>query len=123
MLFEESHERDGASGRNFSAEKCSCSENTYVLPNVLCYNSTMSLFKKPYDFIAIGDIAVDAFIKLKDAHVNCKLNNEDCEICMKFGDKIPYEFDAIVPGVGNSANAAVVAARLGLRTAIIGNVG
>lgn len=83
----------------------------------------MSIFSKPYDFIAIGDIAVDAFIKLKDAHVNCKLNNEDCEICMKFGDKIPYEFDAVVPGVGNAANAAVAAARLGLSVAIIGNVG
>jgi sugar/nucleoside kinase (ribokinase family) len=83
----------------------------------------MSIFSKPYDFIAIGDIAVDAFIKLKDAHVNCKLNNEDCEICMKFGDKIPYEFDAVVPGVGNSANAAVAAARLGLSAAIIANVG
>jgi sugar/nucleoside kinase (ribokinase family) len=83
----------------------------------------MPFFKKPSDFIAIGDIAVDAFIKLKDAHVNCKLNNEDCEICMKFGDKIPYEFDAVVPGVGNAANAAVAAARLGLSSAIVGNVG
>jgi sugar/nucleoside kinase (ribokinase family) len=83
----------------------------------------MSIFSKPYDFVAIGDIAVDAFIKLKDAHVNCKLNNEDCEICMKFGDKIPYEFDAVVPGVGNAANAAVAAARLGLSSAIVGNVG
>ena len=83
----------------------------------------MSLFKKPFDFIAIGDIAVDAFIRLKDAHVNCKLNNEDCEICMKFGDKIPYEFDAVVPGEGNAANAAVAVARLGLSSAIVGNVG
>jgi ribokinase len=83
----------------------------------------MSLFKKPFDFIAIGDIAVDAFIKLKDAHINCKLNNEDCEICMKFGDKIPYEFDAVVPGVGNAANAAVAAARLGLSSALVANVG
>jgi ribokinase len=83
----------------------------------------MSLFSKPLDFLAIGDIAVDAFIRLKDAHINCKLNNEDCEICMKFGDKIPYEFDAVVPGVGNAANAATAAARLGLRSAIVGNVG
>ena len=83
----------------------------------------MSLFKKPVDFLAIGDIAVDAFIKLKDAHINCKLNNEDCEICMKFGEKIPYELDAIIRGVGNAANAAVAAARLGLSSAIISNVG
>src|ERR1035437_2323941 len=83
----------------------------------------MSLFKKPFDFIAIGDIGIDAFIRLKDAHVNCKLNNEDCEICMKFGDKIPFEFDRVIAGVGNAANAAVAAARLGLRSALITNTG
>jgi len=83
----------------------------------------MSLFSKPYEFVAIGDIVVDAFVKLKDAHVNCKLNSEECELCMKFGDKIPFEFDKVIPAVGNSANAAVAAARLGLRSALISNVG
>jgi sugar/nucleoside kinase (ribokinase family) len=83
----------------------------------------MSLFKKPCEFLAIGDIVVDAFIKLVDAHVNCKLNSEDCEICMKFGDKIPFEFDRVIAGVGNSANAAVAAARLGLSSALVSNVG
>lgn len=83
----------------------------------------MSIFSKPHDFIAIGDIVIDAFIKLKDAHVTCKINSEDCEICMKFGDKIPFEFDRVIAGVGNSANAAVSAARLGLSSALIANVG
>ena len=83
----------------------------------------MSFFKKPGDFIAIGDVVIDAFIKLKDAHVNCKLNSEDCEICMKFGDKIPFEFDKIIAGVGNAANAAVAAARLGLSSALVTNTG
>jgi sugar/nucleoside kinase (ribokinase family) len=83
----------------------------------------MNLFKKPCDFIAIGDIVIDAFVKLKDAHVTCKINNSDCEICMKFGDKIPFEFDKIIAGVGNSANAAVAAARLGLSTGFVTNVG
>ena len=83
----------------------------------------MSLFKKPHDFIAIGDIVIDAFVKLKDAHVTCKLNNEDCEICMKFGDKIPFEFDKVIAGVGNAANAAVAAARLGLSSVLVANTG
>jgi ribokinase len=83
----------------------------------------MPFFNKPCDFIAIGDIVIDAFIRLKDAHVTCKLNNEDCEICMKFGDKIPFEFDKVVPGVGNAANASVTAARLGLSSALIANTG
>ncbi|HYF12719.1 MAG TPA: carbohydrate kinase family protein, partial [Candidatus Paceibacterota bacterium] len=75
------------------------------------------------DFLAIGDIVVDAFIKLKDAQVHCKINNEDCEICMRWGDKIPFEFAEVVPAVGNSANAAVAAARLGLSSALHAYVG
>lgn len=75
------------------------------------------------DFIAIGDTTVDEFIKLKDAHVHCGINHEECTISMKWGDKIPYEFSELVPGVGNAANAAVAAARLGLRTGFLSNVG
>lgn len=76
-----------------------------------------------YNFIAIGDIVTDAFIKLKDASVHCDINKENCEICMRFGDKIPYEEVYVVPAVGNSANAAVSAARLGLKSALISNIG
>lgn len=75
------------------------------------------------DFIAIGDTAVDEFIKLKEARVNCDINNENCTISMKWGDKIPFEFAVNVPGVGNAANAAVAAARLGLSSGFISNVG
>ncbi|MFZ2500575.1 MAG: carbohydrate kinase family protein [Minisyncoccia bacterium] len=75
------------------------------------------------DFVAIGDTTVDEFIKLKDAHVSCDINHEDCTISMKWGDKIPYESSELVPAVGNAANAAVAAARLGLSSAFISNVG
>src|SRR3990167_9268461 len=76
-----------------------------------------------FDIMAIGDIVTDAFIRLKDAHVTCNVNKENCELCMRFGDKVPYEFVKVVKGVGNSANAAVAGARLGLRTAIVSDVG
>ncbi len=75
------------------------------------------------DFLAIGDVVVDAFIQLKDAHVHCKIDTDACELCLRFGDKIPYESVTIVPGVGNSPNAAVSAARLGLKSGIITNIG
>ncbi len=75
------------------------------------------------DFIAIGDITTDAFIKLKEAEVNCDINKENCRISMRFGDKIPYESVTIVPAVGNSPNAAVSAHRLGLSSAVLTNVG
>ena len=79
--------------------------------------------KHNYDFIAIGDTTTDAFIRLKDASVNCDINREHCMLCMRFGDKIPYEEVYIVPAVGNSANAAVSATRLGLASALVANIG
>ena len=76
-----------------------------------------------YDFISIGDTVTDAFIRLKDpsAHIDIDKNNR--EICMRFADKIPYENVFVVPAVGNSANAAVAAARLGLKSALVSNLG
>jgi len=79
--------------------------------------------EKEYDFIAIGDTVTDAFIRLKEAEVHCDIHKENCTICMRFGDKIPYEDVFVVPGVGNSANAAVSASRLGLRSALVANIG
>ncbi len=75
------------------------------------------------DFIAIGDTTVDEFIKLKDARVTCDINSENCTISMKWGDKIPYESAELIPAVGNAANAAVAAARLGISSGFISNVG
>jgi sugar/nucleoside kinase (ribokinase family) len=76
-----------------------------------------------YDFIAIGDTVTDAFIRLKDAAVTCDINREKCMICLRFKDKIPYESVTVVPAVGNSANASVSAARLGLKSALVSNIG
>jgi sugar/nucleoside kinase (ribokinase family) len=66
---------------------------------------------------------VDAFIKLKEAHVHCKLDHAECEICMAYGDKIPYESVTVCNAVGNSPNAAVAASRLGLKSALVTNLG
>ena len=84
----------------------------------------MKLFgKKPYDFLGIGDTATDAFIHLKETAAHIDIDKGSREICMKFADKIPYDNVYIVPAVGNSANASVAAARLGLKSAIVSNVG
>ena len=76
-----------------------------------------------YDFIAIGDITTDAFIKLKDAEVHCNVNNADCELCVKFGQKIPYEDAIEIRAVGNAANAAVAAHRIGLSSSLMAWIG
>lgn len=81
------------------------------------------MLRKQIDVLAIGDITTDAFIRLKDAHVNCKINTQDCELCMRFGDKIPFEYVKVVKAVGNAANAAVSAARLGVKAALVANMG
>ncbi len=81
------------------------------------------MFSKPIDFLAIGDITVDAFIKLKKAHVIGGINHQNREICLSFGDKIPYESVTVVRAVGNSANAAVAAARFGLHSTLISDTG
>ncbi len=78
---------------------------------------------KELDFLAIGDIVTDAFIELKDAEVHCNIDNENCMLSMRFGDKIPYKDVVVVAAVGNSPNASVSAARLGLSSAIMTHVG
>jgi len=76
-----------------------------------------------YDFIAIGDTVIDAFIKLESASVVGTPDSSDYKICLPFADKVPYESVTVVPAVGNAANAAVSASRLGLKTALVSNIG
>lgn len=76
-----------------------------------------------YDLISIGDCTTDAFIKLHDASVHCDLNHKNCQLCMSFADKVPYESLTVVPGVGNSSNVAVGLARLGVRSASFTTIG
>ncbi len=78
---------------------------------------------KNLDFLAVGDITTDAFIRIKDAEIHCDVDNEKCQICMDFKSKVPYEFVKVVRAVGNSGNAAVAAARLGLKTGLYANIG
>ncbi|MBI4037745.1 carbohydrate kinase family protein [Candidatus Curtissbacteria bacterium] len=75
-----------------------------------------------FDIITIGDSTVDTSIKIHDASVQCNFNNENCKICLSFGDKIPV--DAIGHSVaGNAANVVVGCAKLGLTSAIYTNLG
>lgn len=83
----------------------------------------LSLFKKEFEFIAIGETVVDAFIRLQEANVNCDIDKENCKLCVDFGAKIPFEFAEEIPAVGNASNAAVAAARLGLSSALVANIG
>lgn len=78
-----------------------------------------------YDFIAIGDIVVDAFIKLaKDgADVSTDMDTGRQTLHMPFGSKLAYDDVEVLNAVGNSPNAAVSAKRLGLKTALVSSLG
>ena len=77
--------------------------------------------EQPADFIAIGDTVVDAFIKLGTGHV--QESAQGAELCMPYGAKVPFESVTVVPAVGNSANAAIAASRLGVPTALVSFLG
>src|SRR5574343_120464 len=84
------------------------------------------MFDRKIDFLAIGDITTDAFIRLKEAKVNCRVDTDSCELSMKFGDKIPFESVKIVKAVGNSSIVAVAISRLGageIRSGLISQIG
>lgn len=78
-----------------------------------------------YDFVAIGDIVVDAFIELDkdEADVSIDLDTGKKTLEMDFGSKLPYKGVTVVNAVGNSPNASVSAHRLGLETALVTNLG
>jgi ribokinase len=79
--------------------------------------------KQVVGFLAVGDVFIDTFIELEDAHVHCDINSSDCTISMKWGDKIPYKNEWPIAGVGNAGNAAVAAARLGLGSSLLATTG
>lgn len=75
-----------------------------------------------YDIVSIGDTTIDAFIELHEASVQCKVDHTDCQLCMTYADKIPYEKLTLLPA-GNSTNNSVGSSRLGMKAAFITGVG
>ena len=76
------------------------------------------------EFITIGDITIDVFINL-DKNYSKVISNEEEKyfIQIPWGDKIPYLKKTIIAGVGNSPNASISTARLGINTSIITYIG
>ena len=79
--------------------------------------------KQKYDLVSIGDCTIDTFMGLHDASVHCDLNHQNCQLCISYADKVPYESLTVVPAVGNASNVAVGTARLGLRSAAFTAIG
>lgn len=78
----------------------------------------------PLDVISIGDTVVDDFIKLGDDEASVEeLGEGNSNLKIPFGAKIPFESSTVLYGVGNSANASVNFAKLGLKSGLISNLG
>ncbi len=75
------------------------------------------------DVLCIGDTVVEPFIKLEKAEVHCGVDSVGCTITLPFGSKIPYESTTMLYGVGNPANAAVSVSRIGLKSALVADIG
>ncbi len=78
---------------------------------------------KNIDVISVGDIVTDAFVRLFDDKAVTYENENGKWLAMQYGTKIPFQEAYIVEAVGNSANAAVSCARLGLKSGLVANVG
>jgi len=77
-----------------------------------------------FEFVGLGDITIDAFIKLKEGiHIDEPHDGHEKAVCLNFGDKIEYEDVTVVPAVGNAGNAAVSAHRLGLNSSLATDIG
>ncbi len=75
------------------------------------------------DVLAVGDIVTDAFIKLQDDQAHVYKDDKGKWLAMPFGMKVPFDHAEVIEAVGNSPNASVSFARLGLRSALMANVG
>lgn len=77
------------------------------------------------DVLSIGDVVTDNFIKLMphEAEIEDDKQTHHPLLCMTYGTKIPFESSTVINGVGNSPNAAVCFAKLGLNSALYVNIG
>lgn len=75
------------------------------------------------DVLSVGDIVTDAFIKLIDDQAVSYENEQGKWLAVPFGMKVPFDHVEILEAVGNSPNAAVSFAKLGLGSGLVANVG
>lgn len=78
---------------------------------------------KNINFLSIGDISVDAFIKLKQAEIIENINHDHKKICFGFGDKVAFESSTEILSTGNSANSSIAISKLGVNSSILTHTG
>lgn len=79
--------------------------------------------QKQLDVLSVGDVVIDAFIKLLDNEEKLVKDGDGFDLAIPFGTKIPFDHADVVPAVGNASNASVAFARLGLKSGLVSNIG
>jgi len=74
--------------------------------------------------LTVGDVTIDRILEVEEqeASLNCSLKSHACEICFKYGEKIPIKSSFVSFG-GGALNCALGFKRLGLDVAIATFVG
>lgn len=77
---------------------------------------------KQYDAVAIGDALIDIFLRFHGESGVMHETQDACEVCIKLGTKVPIDHSSISLG-GDACNVSVGIARLGLRSALMAEIG
>jgi sugar/nucleoside kinase (ribokinase family) len=75
-----------------------------------------------FDLITVGNARIDLFLSIQDTNKHFRLNEQNQELCIRYGDKAPIDKLEVLPG-GNASNVAVGVSRLGFKSAIIAEIG
>ena len=75
-----------------------------------------------FDCITVGSATIDAFLTIHHANIHCRLNEKDCELCVKYGEKIQLDACEFLLG-GNACNVAVGLVRAGFDTGVMVEIG
>lgn len=73
-------------------------------------------------FVCIGDVSQDNFFFIDEASVHCDLNQKNCTLEIKYGEKIPVTRFGVSCG-GNGANVATGLAKLGVSVELLTTFG
>lgn len=75
------------------------------------------------DVLSVGDVVIDAFIKLYDEDERVEHRPDGTWLALPFGTKVPFDYAQVIAAVGNASNASVAFAKLGLKSGLVSNVG
>lgn len=75
-----------------------------------------------HDFVCVGNATVDAFLTIHNESLHCRLDKTKYQLCLEYGGKIPVERREFLLG-GNACNTSVGLSQLGLKTALMTEIG